>query len=154
MLSLRPALAEEARQIRTFIRQENLNPLGLDWRRFTVAVAADGMLVGCVQYKPHAPDIIELASLVVHPRWRGQGVGKALVNHLQQAHGPPMWLMCAGATAAYYHPLGFVAVTVPGEMPPYFRRLFRISALFQRFLRPENRLTIMVWPRPGAPPAA
>jgi N-acetylglutamate synthase-like GNAT family acetyltransferase len=149
MFRLRPAFAIDAGQIRAFIRQENLNPFGLDWRRFTVAEAENGRLVGCVQYKTHSPDIIELASLVVHSDWRGKGVGKALVKQLQDTHGPPLWLMCAGATAAYYRPLGFGSVIDPKAMPPYFRRLFRISTLFRRFLRPENRLTIMVWPPPG-----
>lgn len=145
MVTLRPAGVEDAQQIRAFIRQEGLNPFGLDWRRFTVAETETGRLVGCVQYKPHRPDIVELASLVVDPQWRGKGMGKALVTHLQQVHGPPLWLMCAGQTSGFYVPFGFVTITQLGEMPPYFRRIARISNWASWLFRPENRLAIMVW---------
>src|SRR3970040_664524 len=43
---LRPATAADAGAIRSLIFRVGINPRGLDWRRFLVAVAPGGRLVG------------------------------------------------------------------------------------------------------------
>jgi N-acetylglutamate synthase-like GNAT family acetyltransferase len=69
--TLRRARQPDAPAIRRLIRQVGINPLGLDWRRFLIAVDAGGQLVGCGQVKPHADGSLELASIAVQPAWRG-----------------------------------------------------------------------------------
>ena len=71
-LAIRPAAADEAEAIRRLVRaQPRMNPTGLDWRNFVVAVRPDGRLAGCVQLRPAGAGAVELGSLVVAPAERG-----------------------------------------------------------------------------------
>ncbi|PIV27923.1 MAG: GNAT family N-acetyltransferase, partial [Anaerolineae bacterium CG03_land_8_20_14_0_80_58_20] len=81
-VTLRPATADDAADIKALIRLVRINPMGLDWKRFLVASSADGELAACAQVKPHADGTLELASLAVRPAWRGQGLARRLVTQL------------------------------------------------------------------------
>src|SRR3989304_5329525 len=72
-LRLRPETAADAGAIRSLIFRVGINPRGLDWRRFQVAVDPGGRLVGCGQVKPHADGSRELASIAVPPKGRIDG---------------------------------------------------------------------------------
>jgi hypothetical protein len=50
---IRPAKQGEAGEIRRMVYTARINPMGLDWRRFVVAVDPDGRLIGCGQVKTH-----------------------------------------------------------------------------------------------------
>jgi N-acetylglutamate synthase-like GNAT family acetyltransferase len=91
---LHAAVRADSAPIRRLIRAARINPTGLDWRRFTVAVEGTRRLIGCGQIKPHPDGSRELASLAVEETWRGQGVASALIKHLQEIFGPPLWLTC------------------------------------------------------------
>jgi N-acetylglutamate synthase-like GNAT family acetyltransferase len=145
--SLSPALFEHRPVIKALVRQAGLNPFGLDWRRFTVALDPAGQVIGCVQYKPHGREVMELASLVVVTPWQGQKVGRALVEHLQAQTGPPLWLMCRSTLIPYYHHFGFQEVTELTQLPPYFRRIARLAHLWHRVSGAEY-VAIMVWRGP------
>jgi N-acetylglutamate synthase-like GNAT family acetyltransferase len=121
-----------------------INPSGLDWRRFIVAVDPSGALIGCGQVKPHGDGTRELASIAVVPPWRGRGVARAIVEHFQAAAGPPLWLTCASRLIPLYHRFGFVEAVA--DLPPYFRRLRRIARLILFVARTEDYLAIMRWP--------
>ena len=143
-LCLRRATASDAATIKQMVRGARLNPFRLDWQRFWLAVDGEDQIVGCIQVKPHGEGVNELASLVTQPGWRGQGVGRLLVEHLQQETGPPLWLMCESGLAAFYERFGFAEVRQMGEMPAHFRFMRRLSRLF--FAPGSGRyLAIMRW---------
>lgn len=120
---------------------ERLNPLGLAWQRFLVAEAG-GEIVGCVQTKAHG-GAIELASLVVAPGWRQQGLGRRLIGLIQQQTGPPLWLTCRVALVPFYRQFGFEEVDTKEEKPLYFRAVQLSFALFRRLT--GSSLAVMVW---------
>jgi amino-acid N-acetyltransferase len=107
MFSLRPAAKEDAFLIRSLVHAARLNPTGLDWRRFTVAVLPNGEVIGCVQVKPHRDGTQELASLVVREDWRGRGVARALMRHELEIHAGPLYLMCRAGLGPFYRQFGF-----------------------------------------------
>lgn len=44
----------------------------------TLVAEFDGMVVGLCSYLVHSPELVETASLAVHPDWRGHGIGLIL----------------------------------------------------------------------------
>ena len=122
---LRPACAEDGRVIRSLVRKEHLNPLGIDWRRFTVAVDQHEAVIGCAQVKTHFDGTRELASLVVDTRCRGQGIARALITSLLNEHPGVIYLTCAARLEPLYQHFGFQTLS-PAQMPPYFRRIHRL----------------------------
>ncbi len=143
-ITLRPAVRLDEPLIRGMVRQARLNPFGLTWERFVLAITSDGQVVGCVQAKPHG-DLLELASLVVLPGWRRKGIARLLICHLQEKVGSPLWLMCRGQLTPFYEAFSFRQVTDPAELPAYFRRIQRLSALFRPVIPADDRLAIMLW---------
>src|SRR5215510_6366481 len=94
--TLRPARESESRQIKALIHLVGINPMGLDWKRFTVAVNEQEEVIGIGQIKPHGPDaeILELASIAVFPEYRGAGVARAIIEHLLKDSPRPLYLTC------------------------------------------------------------
>ena len=43
---------------------------------------SQGEVIGCAQIKPHRDGSRELASLVVHPDYRGQGIARRMIQYL------------------------------------------------------------------------
>lgn len=146
---IRPARRHEAARIRALVRAEQLNPLDLDWRRFFVAEDGAGRVIGCVQEKRHwrwrRPPARELASLVVSPSWRSQGLGGALVRHLQEQSRPPLWLICRSRLVPFYEQFAFREVRRKGEMPLYYAILQGGSDLATLGRRRSDYLAVMVW---------
>jgi N-acetylglutamate synthase-like GNAT family acetyltransferase len=143
-VQLRPATHNEAGEIRRLVRQAGINPFGLDWRRFTLALASDGKVIGCGQLKPHGNDVVELASLVVEESWRGLGIGRRLVEELIDQAGRPLWLMCGSSLVPLYEKFGFVEVAPDQAQPGYFARMRRVVAIFNTLAAREQYLAIMV----------
>lgn len=123
--SLRPARAEDHRVIRSLVRKEHLNPMGIHWSRFTVAVDQNDAVIGCAQMKTHFDGTRELASLVVDARWRGQGIARALITSLLNEHSGVIYLTCVARLEPLYQRFGFRALS-PAQMPPYFQRIYRL----------------------------
>jgi amino-acid N-acetyltransferase len=128
MISIRPATAEDDAAIRWLVRTGQINPMGLDWRRFVVAVDETGQVVGCGQIKPHGDGSRELASLAVHPDWRGQGIARVILERLISTHPGTLYLICRAELGPLYEKFGFRSLEYD-EMPKYFRRLFRLGNL-------------------------
>jgi len=127
--TIRPALASDASRIRALIRLVHINPTGLSWRRFKVAVLPDGELVACGQVKPHPGGILELASIAVHPGYRGQGLGRAIIEALLAGGDNPLYLICRDSLAPLYNKFNFHSVT--GEqLPPIFKRWLDLGRRF------------------------
>ncbi len=139
--TLRPAVEADFPAIRALIRGARINPTGLDWRRFTVAVSGSG-LIGCAQLKPVPGGLTELASLAVEPAFRCQGVARALLEHLLDGSPRPLYLTCRSGLGAFYEKFGFVAVA-PGNLPPYYRRLQKLAGLLMDLARRGETLLVM-----------
>jgi amino-acid N-acetyltransferase len=142
--SLRPATAADAAAIKALIRSVRINPRELDWRRFVLAVEADGRLIGCGQVKPQREGIRELASIAVVREWRGRGAARAIIERLQETAGPPLYLTCTSQLVPLYQKFGFCEV-VEG-VPAHYRRLQRFARIILRFVRPGEYLAVMRWP--------
>ena len=145
--AIRPATASDDATIRAMIRQERLNPLSLDWRRFLVA-EEDSRIIGIIQMKTHGDGSRELASLAVAPDRQKQGIGRALVHTLLNGEQSPIYLTCASPLESYYEQFGFRALS-RDELPPYYRRLVRFVSVLEtaaRLIGQEMRLSVMLRP--------
>lgn len=139
---LRPAREADARQIKDLIHRVGINPMSLDWRRFIVAVDEGDRVVGTGQIKPHGAEILELASIAVHPDRRGEGIARAMIEHLLKDSPRPMYLICASGMGPLYQKFGFVSLS-QAEMPKYFQRLSRLADAVMSFTREGDHLLVM-----------
>jgi N-acetylglutamate synthase-like GNAT family acetyltransferase len=129
--------------IRGLILDVHINPTGLDWRHFLVAVTPEDELIGCGQIKPHFDGSRELASIAVQEQVRGQGVARAVIQELLARETiRPLFLMCRARLESLYEKFGFYPIG-PKEMPAYFRRISYVERIFNSKARPEDRLSVM-----------
>lgn len=129
------------------VRRARLNPLGLAWERFTVAVDTEDGVVGCIQLKPHRDGANELASLVVVRSWRGRGVARALIDAVKAQSDGLLWLMCERGLVSFYERFGFQWLQDSSQMRPTFRRIWRLARLLSFITGGNVRLAIMRWER-------
>jgi GNAT superfamily N-acetyltransferase len=122
----------------------HINPTGLDWRRFVVAVDGSGRLLGGGQIKPHGDGTRELASIAVWPEYRGQGIARAVIEYLLEHNPPPLYLTCRTPLEALYSKFGFTPLA-DGQMTPYFRRLSRAFGVLARIFPHRIGLSVMRW---------
>jgi N-acetylglutamate synthase-like GNAT family acetyltransferase len=140
--SLRQANASDAATIRQIISRVHINPTGLTWQRFILAVDRQGGIIGCGQLKPHSDGSIELASIAVLPDWRGMGVARTIIEHLLEQHPGRLYLTCRAELGPLYQKFGFQVVN-RAEMPPYFKRLSQLVNLLPRLgHKPDNMLVM------------
>jgi len=139
---IRPALESESGQIKDLIHLVGINPSGLDWRRFIVAVEADGKVMGCGQIKPHGADVQELASIAVKPEFRQQGIARAIIEELLRTVPRPMYLMCIEHNGPMYEKFGFKAIPA-AQMPRYFKRMKNLFDLMSSIRKMGEGLLVM-----------
>ena len=141
--TLRQAQAQDRLAIRKLIRQVGINPLGLHWERFVLAVDRQGAMIGCGQVKQHGDGSRELASIAVIGPWRRQGVGSAIIRYLIGMNTERLYLTCRAGLGPFYQRFGF-RQAASDELSPYFRRLNRLTGTL-RFLgwMPDEGLLIM-----------
>lgn len=148
-----------------------INPTKLDWRRFTIAVNGpvlpaserqdvsprralspngaqvsegedSGQMIACAQLKPVPRGLTELASLAVYPKYRHQGIARALIEHLLADAPRPVYLTCRSNLGELYEKFGF-RILSENEMPPYYRRLQRFAGLMMELTRRNETLLVM-----------
>ena len=140
--TLRQAIAEDYPAIRTLIRAVHINPTGLDWRQFLIAVMPDGELAGCGQIKLHADGSRELASIAVREQFRGRGVARMLIERLMEEEPRPLFLMCRSRLGVLYEKFGFHIAKFE-DMAPYFQRISRLARIVEFFARDGDTLLVM-----------
>ncbi len=139
---LRPATLTDAVTIRQIISQVQINPMGLNWQRFVLAIDRDGKVIGCGQVKPHSDGSLELASIAVLPEWRGKGIARTIIENLLEKHPARLYLTCRSQLGPLYQKFGFQALQFL-DMPPYFKRLSRLVAVFNKLFHQPDHLLVM-----------
>ena len=147
----RAATAADQNTITALVRAAQINPLGLQWQHFTLAVdEATGDVVGTGQIKAHDDGSRELASIATRPDYQRRGIAREMVRRLMEQHRAetraPLYLMCAGALRTFYEPFGF-RVIERTEMPRYFQRLSRLTGWLAAFSKRE--FLVMKWEPPA-----
>jgi N-acetylglutamate synthase-like GNAT family acetyltransferase len=139
---IRAALESESAQIKELINLVGINPTGLDWKRFLVAVNDSGEVISCGQIKPHGGDVRELASIATLPEYRGQGIASEVIKVLLKENTRPLYLMCMAHNGPLYEKFGF-QITPLEQMPRYFQRIKKILNLADVLRKAEEELLIM-----------
>jgi len=140
--AIRPALESESTPIKDLINLVGINPTGLNWKRFIVAVNESGQVIGCGQIKPHGGDIRELASIAVLPEYRGQGIARAVIEMLLLENPRPLYLMCIAHNGPMYEKFGFESIG-SSQMPRHFRRIKKLFDIADVFRKSEEQLLVM-----------
>lgn len=142
MYTLRPARETEDAAIKSLIHFVGINPMGLDWKRFIVAVDAEDQIVATGQIKPHGRDILELASIAVAPEYRGKGLARAIIEHLLKDSPRPLYLTCVSSLEPLYQRFGFYTIH-DDEMPRYFQRISKLAGLVFLLASRDEKLLVM-----------
>ena len=116
---LRPATQADQTVITHIVRAAHINPTGLAWNRFLVAVE-EGQIVAVGQVKPHLDGSRELASIATEPAKQGQGLARQLIGALLARERGELYLMCRAPLVCFYERFGFRRAT-PAELSPMFR---------------------------------
>jgi N-acetylglutamate synthase-like GNAT family acetyltransferase len=138
----RPAMESESTQIKALIKLVGINPTGLDWKRFLVAVNESGEVIGCGQIKPHGGDIRELASIAVLPEYRGQGIAREVIERLIQENPRPLYLMCLSHNGPMYEKFGFQVID-NSQLPRYFSRIKKLFDFAEVLHKSDEDLLVM-----------
>jgi amino-acid N-acetyltransferase len=117
---VRRAVALDQLAITRLVHGERLNPHGLGWANFIVAVLGD-TVVGAVQMRQHADGARELGSLVVSRAQRGRGIAGRLISALLARHPGAVHVITRHTNAPHYGRWGF-AVIDAGDAPRSVRR--------------------------------
>jgi N-acetylglutamate synthase-like GNAT family acetyltransferase len=139
---IRHALEAESTQIKELIHLVGINPSGLDWKRFVVAVNESGQVLACGQIKPHGADIRELASIAVQPEYRGLGLARAVIEMLLRENHRPLYLMCISHNGPMYEKFGFQVIN-DKQMPRYFARIRKLFDITDIFRKSDEELLVM-----------
>jgi amino-acid N-acetyltransferase len=159
---LRQAIAADQSTLYALMKHERLDAAEAGWPQFIVA--ADGFgIVGAAQLRRHCDGSSEVASLVVLPPMRGQGIAARLLDALLAARNAPVHLVAQRTHATYFERWGFRGIQ-PWRAPGAVRRrwlvgqlaeLGRIAGLTGCFgLHRPQRLVILERPSRTATPAA
>ncbi len=140
--TIRHAVESESAQIKDLIHLVGINPTGLDWKRFVVAVDGMGKVIACGQLKPHGKDILELASIAVLPEYRGQGLARVVIEQLLNESTRPLYLMCVSHNGPMYEKFGFKSISAE-QMPRYFQRMHNLFNIADVFRKTGEQLLVM-----------
>ena len=143
---IRPATHADGPAIRALVREAQLNPRDLDWRRFLVAGDGDAV-VACAQVRVHSGGTRELASVAVRRDRQGEGVGRR-ISEAAIAREPvrPLYLYTESVTAAYWEKFAFTVIdgdSVPRDMRGSLRIARMLVGLISLLTRNNYRIFVM-----------
>ncbi len=98
--------------------------------------------MGCAQAKLHGTGLLELASVAVRKRYRGQGIASAMIEVLLSAQPRPIYLMCRSALGPFYAKFGF-RILEAGELPKYFRRTIQVISGLEVLQQMQETIIVM-----------
>ena len=110
-IAIRRATERDQQAIRALVHSERLNPTGLNWPNFLVAVIG-GRIIGAVQMRKHSDGSRELASLVVSKEARGYGIASRMIDAMLAEDHEPVWMITAEPYAGAYSRWGFEPIEV------------------------------------------
>jgi amino-acid N-acetyltransferase len=139
---LRPAQSSDFPQIRDLIHAVHINPLGLSWEHFILAVTPQDEMVGCGQVKTHRDGSRELASIAVVQEWRGKGVARVIIEKLIEIHPGELYLTCRASLQPFYERFGFKVIESQ-QMSKYFRRISRLAKVMGVLRIVDQELLVM-----------
>ncbi len=97
--------------------------------RFTV-LEHDGIIYGCVTVAPYLEDgMVEMACLIVHPEWQGEGEGELLLRHAEsraRAMGAKRMFALTTRTSHWFIKRGFVQGGI-SDLPKSKQNLYNRS---------------------------
>jgi len=135
---IREATRKDQFRIWWMVWRAGLDPTALHWSHFLIAEHNE-KTVGIGQIRPAA---YELGSLVVHPQYRGQGIGGKLIREFVHRANRDVYLECAAQLVPYYAKHGFIEIS-PAQAPAPLRRKAiigsRIAGLFGQRLAVMKR---------------
>lgn len=126
-VSVRPARLEDQPAITAMVRQARLNPRDLQWSRFMVADDG-GTIAGVGQIRVYPDGTHELASLVVQPASRGQGVATSLVAALLAADHGEVYTLIDRRYTGHFERWEFREAD-PAHLPRSLVRVYRIGRI-------------------------
>jgi N-acetylglutamate synthase-like GNAT family acetyltransferase len=127
-MTTRRARAADQKTITRIVRESQIYPFGLEWKRFVV-VEENGEIIGVGQVKRHDDGTHELASIAVTPERRRKGIGSEIIRVLLSEENGSVYLMCRDELDSYYSRFGFRRQSIQ-EMSVHFRRMHRIANLY------------------------
>lgn len=154
---IRAAEAADQQAIEAAVREARINPLGIHWPHFLVAVAAGGagpgQIVAIGQIKHHPDGSRELASIAVAPAHQRSGLAAALIHELLRREPGELYLYCRESLGRYYARFGFVEIAgagLPRSMRPLYRAGRLLGEIFAPFTGTGGRLIAMRRPAAAA----
>lgn len=142
LYQFRRATEHDFPAIKALIREVQINPMGLHWQNFLIAVDSQGRLIGCGQINAHQDGSYELASIAVVPDWRRVGIASQMILQLLESHPETLYLTCRAELGTFYQRFGFSVIDLD-EMPPYFRRISRIVSFIRKSGLLQEGLLVM-----------
>jgi N-acetylglutamate synthase-like GNAT family acetyltransferase len=144
--TIRPATEADGPAIRALVREAQLNPRDLDWRRFLVADDG-GTVVGCAQVRVHGAGSRELASVAVTPSSQGHGIGRA-ISEAAIAREPvrPLYLYTGSHNVPYWTKFAFreiVGDAIPRDMRTSIRIVNAFVRVYGFVTRTPLRIVVM-----------
>lgn len=142
-ISIRHAVETDQAAIESLVRSAAVNPRDIQWSRFLVAEEGN-LIAGIQQVRTHKDGTREVATRVVRPELRRQGVGAELLRALLAREHGPLYLQCGVQWTPYYERFGFRRVKA-SKLPADFRREHRVGRIFValRSLVVRRRLSIV-----------
>ena len=144
-VGIRRATERDQEAIRALVHSERLNPTGINWPNFLVAVMRDN-IIGAIQMRKHSDGSREVGSLVVTSEARGHGIASRLIDVLLAEEKDPVWMITAESYAGAYSRWGFEQIEARAA-PAKVRRnhlMGRLASIISFVMRrPIRRLVIL-----------